>query len=133
MAGGHNPRGPMDLDPDVAAPHESGVAGLDRHADVKPVPSGQAWAAKARWVSSRRRSRQPVSRRRRRRIALRVDLDSAPSLEGRSQDRPMVEQDRAIAVAELIEEPGRASMSVNRNVTVPRGSSGLPAASDEVR
>ncbi len=110
MRRGHDPGGAMDLDPDVAAPFEPGLAGMDRHPDpdlraVGPQVRGHG----SLHVESAADRIGRVRERREERVALGVDLDPVPALDGGSDDPPMVEQDPGVGVIpELGQEPGRA-------------------------
>jgi hypothetical protein len=58
-------------------------------------------------------------------VPLRVHLIAAMGCERRTKQALMVPQHGAVAVAELLDEPGRPSMSVKRNVTAPVGISAM--------
>ena len=73
----------------------------------------------------RRRARRRRARRQRRSVALGVHLDAVVGGERVPQQAPVLGEQIGIGVAVLAQEAGRPSTSVNRNVTVPAGSSNI--------
>jgi hypothetical protein len=117
-----DPRRPDDVEPDVALVADRRLAGVQAHAHltwrrpatrVPPVRAGRATAAATGVAGAPERVEECVP--------LRVDLAPVGRAEASRRIRAVVGDDRRVVVAQFVEQPGRASMSVNRNVTVPVG------------
>ena len=92
--------GAVDVDPDVALVSQLWLAGVDPH------PDGNLECA-LRLLGRRQRVRG-AGEDDEEGVALGVDLDPAVAFERLAEDAAVLAQDVGIALAELVEEPGRA-------------------------
>ena len=98
-----DPRGAVHVDPDVPVAGDVRLTGVD--ADAHPDPR-----VTERLLDLQRgkRSVNGLTKGHEERVARRVDLDAAVSGEDLAQPRPVIEQDVAVRVAQLLDEPRRA-------------------------
>jgi hypothetical protein len=123
-----DPRRPVHLDANVVVAAQHPFAGVQAYADPYgeargPVVGGQAPLGGHRGRDRRHRAGEGGEEG----VALGADLDAVLVPDRPAQERRVLVADRRVGVAQLLEQPGRASMSVNRNVTVPVGSGGAAA------
>ena len=109
VAGGADPRGAMDVDPDVALLSDDGLAGVDAHADaelgpVRPVVARERLLGGDGGGDGVLRAAEAVEER----VALRVDLLAATRAERLADDAPVIRERVGVPVAEPLEQLGRA-------------------------
>ncbi len=100
---GHDPRRPMDVDPDVALVRDPRLAGMDAHSH----PNRAFREHGLRLRGARRRVAGPLEGDEER-VALSVHLDPAVTLERVAQDATVLRQDPRVAIAQLVEQACRA-------------------------
>src|SRR4029453_7500585 len=102
VTGGGNPRGAVDIDPDVSLAGHRGLAGMDTHA-----PAG--WPLAARIARPRRRQRVGRScERYEERVSLCFHLDTAVARELSAQRMTVTGQHLRVLVAPALQPPRRA-------------------------
>ena len=104
-----DPRGAVHVDADVVAVGEQRVAGVDAHAHPhrhasRPALRESSAVCEAAAAATRTGG---VVESDEEAVALRVDLVAPVVVERATQDAPMAAQDIRVAVAELVQEPGR--------------------------
>jgi hypothetical protein len=122
VANGRDPGRSMDVDAGIALRCQQRLSGVK--------PDAYANWSSSKSVASLGRRRERLHRTRERHeesIALRIDLDAFVTREGLADDCPVVFENTNACVTELVEEFGRPFHVCDRNVTVPAGSSGIPA------
>jgi hypothetical protein len=103
VAGTHDPRRPVDVEPRIALGRSDRLARVDAHPDPdRAVP--QRLLSRRRGGERLFRAREAVEEG----VALRVDLDTAMALEGFPQHTAVLGEDVGVAVAELVEQLRRA-------------------------
>ena len=107
MRGRRDPRGPVDVDPDVVAVGDERLTRVEAHAHPKlafgPVVGEEG-------LLGLLGGREPLGRigeDDEEAVALRVDLDAAVSKEGRPKQPAMVGQHLRVPVAERTQQPSR--------------------------
>ena len=119
-----DPGRPVHVDAGIVVPAQDALAGVEAHPDPdrgtrRPVVGGEVPLGGDRRPDGARRAGEHGEEG----VAVGADLDPAAVGDGTPDDRRVPVQDRRVPVAERLEEAGRASMSVKRNVTVPVGRS----------
>ena len=100
MPDGGDPRGAMDVDPDVALVGDQRLAGMDPHPNPnRPAERGLAVGRSGQRVAGPRERHEEG-------IALRVDLDATVPLEGVADDAPVLGKRVRVGVAEVVEQAG---------------------------
>ena len=115
----------MHSDADVALPSDGRLPGVQAHPHshhvvaVRPVVGGKSalreYGRSERGVRGREREEEG--------LALVIDLTAASLFDRFPQDLLMLGEDGSVPLAQLLQSRVEPSMSVNRNVTVPVGSS----------
>jgi hypothetical protein len=103
MADRGDPRGPVDVDPDVALVRDQGLAGVE----ADPDADGAIREPGLRVAGGRQGVGSP-SERDEEGVALGVDLYAVVPLEGVAQHAPVLGERLRVGVAELVHQPRRA-------------------------
>jgi hypothetical protein len=114
----HHAGGPVHVDPHVPLVGDERLAGVHSHSHPHPRCGEVVLSGRRRCDGVRRPLEGNEER-----IDLRIHLDAAVAAERIPEDAPVLRQDLRIPVSEPCSSRVEPSMSVNRNVTVPAGSS----------
>ena len=108
MARRADARGAVDVDADVALLADDRLAGVEAHADAKLLPSGQACAASARCAATAAATASRARSKQKKNASPCVSISWPPRRERVADDPPVLGEGVGVAVAELLEQLGRA-------------------------
>src|SRR5262245_61544871 len=103
MSRGGDPRGAVDVDPDVALGRERRLAGMEAHAHFHGSHRERALGLGRRLDRIARALEGDEET-----VSLRADLDPAPAGDRLADQAPVLAEHVLVALAELLEEPRRA-------------------------
>src|SRR5207237_4613547 len=108
VAGGHDPRGPMDVEPDVIVADDTSLAGVEPDPNAKRRRlGGRPGCETTLHVHGRRHRIRGAREDRKERVALCPHLDPGVASEGLAYGRAMFVEERREIVAEALEQAGR--------------------------